>query len=103
MGSQNRGVASLFQQSQAIYDAVKDDPAAQAQLISEHKALAIALATNPEKSLAVTSASVNGQSFSGSNTMTNSQRLLMLRDVVQMIENGGIISEDAQAFWYGNC
>lgn len=97
-------MASLFQQAQAIYDAIQDDAALQAQLIAEHKTLALALATNPEKSLAITSATVNGQSFGGTNTMTNSQRLLLLRDVRQMIEQGGLISETGQATWgvYGN-
>lgn len=92
---------SLFQQAQVIYDAIKSDSSAMATVRTEYSALAIAIATDPDKSMALTSATVNGQTFGGTRTMTNNQRLLMLRDVVAMINQGAMASENGQAI-FGN-
>ena len=58
-----------------IYAAVRHDAAAAATIRGEFSALALAIATDPNASARVTSATVNGQTFSAQATMTNSQRL----------------------------
>jgi len=70
-----------------IYHAIKDSPQAIAAVRTEFAALALAIATDPNASARITSATVNGQSFSSQATMTNSSRLMVLRWVVACLDN----------------
>lgn len=76
----------------AIYEAVGDDPSACAKIRSEFSALALQIATDPNASARVTSATVNGQTFSAQPTMTNAQRLSLLRWVVACMDQRSKIS-----------
>ena len=75
-----------------IYFAIKDTPQACTAIRTEFAGLALSLATNPGATALVTSATVNGQSFSAQPTMTNGQRLKLLRWIVACLNNGGAIS-----------
>jgi hypothetical protein len=75
-----------------IYSAIKDDPAASAAIRAEFAALALKIATDPNASAQVTSATINGQTFSSQIAMTNGQRLALLRWVVGCITAGSPIS-----------
>ena len=75
-----------------IYHAVKCDAQASSAIRREFKALALSIATDPNASARVTSATVNGQTFSAQATMTQGQRLQVLRWVVSCLDNGSPIS-----------
>ena len=79
---------NILRTARAIYEAVKDDEMIVADIRCEYKRLAGKIATDVDYSAQITSASVNGQSFSKENTITHSQRLLMLGEVVRMFNNG---------------
>jgi len=76
----------------AIYRALCRNPQAIAAIRKEYEALALSLATNPDATAQVTSATVNGQTFSSRPTMTNGQRLQLLSWVIKCVENGATIS-----------
>ena len=82
-------VASL---GNTIYAAVKCDAQASAAIRREFAALALSIATDPNASARVTSATVNGQTFSAQATMTQGQRLQVLSWVVACLDNGSPIS-----------
>jgi hypothetical protein len=75
-----------------IFAAVKDDAAACAKIRAEFKSLSLQLLTDPNASARVTSATVNGQTFSAQSTMTNAQRLHLLRWVVACLDSSSPIS-----------
>ena len=75
-----------------IYTAVKDSPTACETIRTEFSALALLLLTDPNASARITSATVNGQTFSTAAAMTNTQRMSLLRWVVACIDAGGPIS-----------
>lgn len=80
-----------------IYHAIKDDSDSQAKIRAEFKTLAMTLATNPAAALTITSATINGQSFSASSggageSISNKQRLSLLRWVVACLDRQGPIS-----------
>jgi hypothetical protein len=81
----------LVAQANAIYMAICDDPQARAKIKAEYKSLAISIATDPNASAQITSSTVNGQTFSARQSMTNSERLSLLRLVVSCIDRGAII------------
>ena len=85
-------MASPYQSARAIYSALASDSVAEAKIRAERSALALSLAEDPEKSFELTSATVNGQTFSGTRTMTNFDRLNMLGLIVAMYDNNGAIS-----------
>ena len=82
-------VASL---GNTIYSAICGDASACAKIRSEFSTLAVLIATDPNASALITSATVNGQTFSSQFAMTNGQRLQLLRWVVACIDRGGPIS-----------
>ena len=82
-------VASL---GNTIYSAVKCDAQASAAIRAEFASLALSIATDPNASARVTSATINGQTFSAQSAMTNGQRLQVLRWVVAWLDNGAPIS-----------
>jgi len=76
----------------AIYYALKDSPQSIAAIRTEFASLALSLATDPASIQQVTSATVNGQSFSAQPTMTQGQRFAMLRWVLACVDNCSPIS-----------
>jgi hypothetical protein len=75
-----------------IYAAIADNAAAIAQIRTELGSLALQIATDPNASARVTSATINGQTFTAQPTMTNLERLSLLRWVVKCCDNKGPIS-----------
>lgn len=82
-------VASL---GNTIYAAVKCDASACVAIRKEFAALALSIATDPNASARVTSATVNGQTFSSQPTMTQGQRLQVLRWVVACLDGNTPVS-----------
>jgi hypothetical protein len=76
----------------AIFHAIKDNAPAIAQVRAEFASLALSIATDPNASARVTSATINGQTFTSSAAMTNGQRLALLRWVVACLDNQTPIS-----------
>lgn len=87
-------MASPFSLAQTIYATLATDATAEAKIREECSELALAIAIDPNKSYEITSSTVNGQTFSGSRTMTNHDRLCILRLVVNMYDAGGVISKN---------
>lgn len=83
---------NLIQTANSIYHALKNDGQACAKIRKELTTLALSIATDPAASATVTSATVNGQSFSSTPLMTNGQRLSLLRYVVACLDNNSPIS-----------
>jgi hypothetical protein len=75
-----------------IFAAIKDDSASCAKIRAEFKSLSVLLLTDANASARVTSATVNGQTFTAQPTMTNAQRLHLLRWVVACIDSNSPIS-----------
>ena len=75
-----------------IYAAIKCDATACTAVRREFSALALTIATDPNASARVTSATINGQTFTAQPTMTNAQRLEVLRWVVACLDNQGAVS-----------
>lgn len=86
---------SIAETARAVYVAVRDSPTASAAIRDEFATLALAIATNPNSTAQVTSSTVNGQTFTTSQTMTNGQRLMLLRHVVAYLDRGRAISSTA--------
>lgn len=76
----------------AVYDALKDDATAVANMRTEYANLAVSVATSAKGGLEITSATVAGQTFSGQTSMTKAERLRLLRRVLTMVDAGGPIS-----------
>jgi hypothetical protein len=83
---------NLVQTANAIYYAIKNDGQACAKVRKELATLALSIALDPGASATVTSATVNGQSFTASPLMTSGERLNLLRYVVGCLDYGGTIS-----------
>lgn len=83
---------NLVQTANAIYKAICKDVSAQAQIRREFSSLAVSIATDPDATAQITSATVNGQTFSATSTMTNGQRLELLRLVVSCLDRRTTIS-----------
>jgi len=77
---------SIFGTARAIYSAIQDDQAAIEAVRSARAALALSLATNANASLTVTSATMNGQTFSAMAGMRPVDRLRVLGIVCQMAD-----------------
>ena len=84
---------SLHSDANAIYHAVKDDGAAQAKIRAEFRRLAVLIATDPTASARITSATIDGQTFSSQPTMTEGQRMQLLRRVVAALDAQSPISK----------
>lgn len=93
----------INQTASAIYLALKNgtDPNGAAALIkSEMSSLALTLATDPNSAFELTSSTVNGQTFTGRRTMTNAERLQLLRAVDWMFTNNcGAIPSRTRAYF----
>ena len=78
------------------YFAIKDNPAAQVKVREEFAALSDAMLSG-EASMDITSATVNGQSFSGTTSMTNQERFALLREVIRRLDTGVCYSNRTRA------
>lgn len=76
----------------SIYVAVRNDSTAVAAIRKEFTTLAQTIATDPAASARVTSATVNGQTFSAQQLMSNGDRLQLLRRVVECFDRKATIS-----------
>jgi len=83
---------NLLSTAREVYEAIKDDEKIIADLRAERKSLAKSMMTDASFSTQITSASVNGQSFSKTHNITNGQRLQMLGLVIRMADLGYKIS-----------
>lgn len=77
---------SLFRTARAIYSAIENDQTAIESVRSARSALALSLATDGNASHTITSATMNGQTFSAMAGMKPAERLLVLGIVCQMAD-----------------
>jgi hypothetical protein len=85
--------------ARSIYSATKDNATAVAQIRAEYSALALAIATDPGASQIVTSATVNGQTFTSAQGITQGNRLRLLQYVVKMYDTNKTISRVAKPYF----
>jgi hypothetical protein len=84
---------SLHSDANAIFAAISDDAAAQAKIRQEFKRLAVLIATDPNASARISSATIDGQTFTSQSPMTEGQRLTLLRRVVACMDAQSPISK----------
>ena len=82
-----------------IYNALKDNPASMAEIRKERAALALRIATSANGGMTIVSSTVNGQSFTGANSITASQRLQLLTRICKMADAGIPISNKTVAIF----
>ena len=87
-------MASPFSMAQTIYATLATNKAAEAEIRAEAISLARSIAVDSNKSFELTSSTVNGQTFSGTRTMSNMQRLQLLGLIVNMYDAGGVLSKN---------
>ena len=75
-----------------IYAAIRGNAVSCAAIRTEFASLALSIATDANASARITSATINGQSFSSSGGITQGERLKLLRWIVACIDNGAAIS-----------
>lgn len=74
--------------AKVIAKATRNNAAAMQSIRDEYAAIGLEVATNPDAGREITSATVNGQSFSASVSITKSERLMMLDRVIWFYDNG---------------
>lgn len=79
---------SPTQLANILYSTLKDDATAVASIRAELAALALNIATDASYGTQITSATVNGQSYSGQSVMTNLERLSLLRAFIRAVDAG---------------
>ncbi len=84
-------MASLHDEANAHYRAIKHDATAKAAVRTAFATLSSARLTGDKGGLDITSATVNGQSFAGTIDLSKGNRMLMLDRVIQMLDHGGPI------------
>ena len=92
---------NIFAAARQIYVALRDDPSAIAAIRTERATMALAIATDAGYGREITSATVNGQSFTASTagSMTNLQRLALLSTICKMDDIGAPVSTTTQAIF----
>ena len=80
--------------AQTIYATLATNKTAEAEIRAEAISLARSIAVDSNKSFELTSSTVNGQTFSGTRTMSNMQRLQLLGLIVNMYDAGGVLSKN---------
>jgi hypothetical protein len=83
--------------ARSIYQTICSNQAAIADIKAEAASLALSLATDPDASFELTSSTVNGQTFSGRRTMSNGDRLTMLRLILKQVDAGRPLNLDTRA------
>lgn len=81
-------MASILQTARVLYDLGKADTDLVNTWTTERATLANNIATDASFSVAISSATVNGQSYSGDVVMTNLERLRLLDAVLKHISAG---------------
>lgn len=71
-----------------IARATRTNAAAMQSIRDEYAAIALEIATNPDAGRELTSATVNGQTFSHSTTVSKADRLTLLDRVIWHYDNG---------------
>lgn len=97
---------SLFATAREIYLVAKDNATLAAAVTTERDALASSLVNDSETAFEITNATVNGQSFGGTRTMSKLQRLRMLGLVAKMLSEGAAFRTDSRASFsphHGDC
>lgn len=90
---------SVARDARSAYLSLCGSPAHLATLRTEAATLALSLLTNPDAAFELTSSTVNGQTFSGRRTMTNGERLQMIRLVIRQFELGRALSLTGKAIF----
>lgn len=90
---------SIAREARSAYLTLRGSPAHLATLRAEAETLTLSLLTNPDAAFELTSSTVNGQTFSGRRTMTNGDRLTMLRLVIKQFESGCPLSTTGRAYF----
>lgn len=90
---------SIARTAREIYLATKDDAPTVALVRAERTQLALDLALDGEKGKEITSATVNGQTFSAQVTITRKDRLTLLSQVVAMYDAGETARDSTIPFW----
>ena len=90
---------SLYSTARSIYVSLADDEKSMAAIRDERKSLALSIATDPNGATQVTSATVNGQTFTAMQGMKASERLRVLSLVCAMSDVGTPISGQATAIF----
>ena len=79
---------SPAQQAQKAYRIFKDNAAKVAEFTAERDSLMSSMMLDPGFGVQITSGTINGQSFAGAATMTNLERLGMLRTFITYVDAG---------------
>lgn len=79
-------------EANAHYMALKDDAVACAAIRKEASSLALSILTDPNAAATITSATVNGQMFSSTGAIRQTDRLRLLREIIRRLDHGGPIS-----------
>jgi hypothetical protein len=87
---------NLATEANAHYMAHKDDAIACAAIRKEAAALGLSILIDANAGATITSATVNGQSFSATGAMKQSYRLQLLREIVRRLDHGRTISSFQQ-------
>lgn len=90
---------SIARQARSAYLSLRGSSAHLATIKAEAESLALSLLTNPDSAFELTSSTVNGQTFSGRRTMSNGERLEMLRLVIRQFETGHPLSTTGRAYF----
>jgi len=92
---------NLFDTARRIYLALAENPTAMAKIRNERDSLALSIATDSTAGQTITSATVNGQSFtaSGAGGVTVLQRLSLLSIVCQMDDAGSAFPKQSHAYF----
>ena len=86
---------NLHSQANKHYCIIADDPEAQAVVREELKALSASLLSGEAMNL--TSATVNGQTFSGTKANSEGERFNLLREIVRRLDTGQVYSNRTRA------
>lgn len=88
--------ANIRQIANDIYAAIRHDPALIAAKRAEFAAAASAI-TGSSGGFTITSSTVNGQSFAGTSSLSSTEKLAVLRMVMQAVDTGRAIPTSTRA------
>lgn len=83
---------NITAEANAHYMAIKDDAVACAAVRKEASSLGLSILTDANGAAKITSATVNGQSFSSNGGISQQDRLRLLREIIRRLDHGGAIS-----------
>ncbi len=91
-----------FDKARTIYYAICDDPHALAAIREARSALALSVATGADGTLQITSATMNGQTFSAMQGLKTTDRLSILGMICAMADAGMVPRKTAIPNFDGN-